>query len=355
MVRVLIVDDSSFMRRALGHLLTSDPTVEIAGTAADGVEALRLVKELRPDVVLLDLLMPQMDGLEALVRIMDECAVPVVVISGVGPEHATMAVKALELGAVDFIAKPSGPISYDIDKIRDEVVAKVKTAAAAQVQKQSPHRPFQLLGLTTVSRETLVIMGGSTGGAQALAALLPRLPQRLPAPMLVVLHIEPEFLPALAQRLGWECALAVAVACANEPLLAGKVALAGHAPQVLVLGEPGSKRLAFGTGPQLQAQAIDRAMESAADVYGPGTVGVLLSGMGQDGVRGLQAIKAAGGRTLVQDPASCLVGGMPQAAIDLGAADVAVPLDRLAPALLEMLVCPSPQATKEPAGSGIVE
>lgn len=333
MVRIVIIEDSSFMQKTLTHLLQADVDLRVVGTAGDGVEGLRVVKEQKPDVVLLDIVMPRMDGLETLARLMSECPTPVVIVTASKLETA---VKALDGGAVDLVFKPSGSISYDLEKVGDQLVRKVKAAAQARVERQEPRRGVERAILPEAIHTRGVLIGGSTGSARVLADLLPRLPMDFPAAILLVLHLAAEFLPALAERWRWECALPVTSASEEGWLRRGEILLCGSSERYEMIAAADEVRV-LRRGAVDSARAIDACMTEGARVLGSATLGVLLSGMGEDGVEGLLAIKAGGGRTLVQEPSTCVVGSMPAAAIARGAADaIATPAD-LPAALIRML------------------
>ena len=342
MTRVLVVDDSSFMRTSLTHLLESDEAIHVIGTAADGAEALRKVKELRPDVVLLDLEMSGMNGLLALAHIMAEHPTPVLVLTGLSKTDTTVALRCLEKGALDCIPKPSGVISYDIGTLRTELIAKVKLAAEVNVRTLAPCCPrttAQPLRHQAVKREQVVVIGASTGGPRAVAMILSALPPALAAAMLVVQHMSPAFLPSFVDRLRGHCALEIALACQHEALLPGRVLVAPGGCHTLIVATEAGKRIRLSdmASPHAIFPCIDFAMASAAEAYGAGAVGVLLTGIGSDGARGMKSIKVSGGRTIAEDSSTCLVFGMPRAAIELGCADQVVPLSRLASAIVQMI------------------
>lgn len=333
MIRALIVDDSSFMRKALKYILESDKTIEVVGTASDGEEAIRRVKQLHPDVVLLDVAMPVMDGLTALAHIIAERPVPVVVLSGI--KDARIAIKSLEQGAVDFIRKPSGVISYDIDAMKGEIVAKVKTAAAVDVRKLRAPRPPAARPAAAAGRaegRRLVVIGASTGGPMAVANILSAIPAGLRAAILIVQHMEPDFVPAFIERLRWISPLKIAMADEGDAVLPGRVLVAPGGCSAIVTGPAENAQIRLTRKDSLHwvLPSVDFAMESAAGVFRTDVLGVLLSGMGSDGAKGMMAIRKAGGGTIVQNEASCVVFGMPRAAIALGCVDEILPLDRLA-------------------------
>jgi len=337
MIKVLIVDDSSFMRKALAHILASSST-----TAANGQEAVNKVGQLHPDVVLLDIEMPVMDGLSALAHIMAQHPTPVLMLSALNKRDTTIAIKSLEYGAVDFIPKPSGVISYDIEKLGNEIIAKVEASAGINVHKiKQPiiTGNYYPAGLRSKARKKLVVIGASTGGPRAVAQILAGLPRDVPAAIIAVQHMSPEFVPPFADRLSSECSLRISIAQKGEPIQPCRVLIApGGYHTIIVPNGSGNKiRLSRRASPQSIFPSIDYTMESAAKVYGARTLGVLLSGLGSDGVRGLKAIKEAGGSTIAQDESTCVFFGMPKAAINAGCVDEIVPLPRIAQSILRMI------------------
>ncbi len=339
-IRVLVVDDSSFMRKSLTYILKSDTAIKVVGDAGDGIEAIVKVREFRPDVVLLDIEMPRMDGLTALMHIMNECPTPVLVLSGLDKKDPTITIKALEYGAIDFIAKPSGVISYDIDKIGSEIIAKVKIAAGVNVQKLKLSQPVTSYQKQEAqrTRKGIVVIGASTGGPRAIVTVLSSLQRYIPAAILVVQHIVPEFVPSLVDRLRWSCSMEVAIAQEGEVLYPNRVLVASGYPTSVVKEEDQKKvNLTRSASFDFNSYAINYAMQSVAEAYGNSALGVLLTGMGSDGAMGMKAIKDAGGSTIAEDQSTCIVFGMPRAAIDMGCVDKVVPLPEIAQAIMEMI------------------
>ena len=339
MIRVLVVDDSSFMRKSISYLLKTDPGIEVVGTADNGEEAVQKVKECRPDVVLLDIAMPMMDGLVALTHIMAECPTPVLILSGVDKRDMSVVLKSLRLGAVDYIQKTKGEISYDIDSIKDEIVNKVHMAAKAHVSRIESRWPEESYpgrkGKKATGKRILVI-GASTGGPKANAIVLSGIPSSISAGILVVQHMERAFTPFFAEQLNYESPLAVSSAEDNDIICPGRVFVAPGGVQTGIIEDGMHKRIRLSAKDD-KIQSIDYTMESAARVYGKDAVGVLLTGMGSDGARGLQAIKEAGGSTIVEDESTCVVFGMPRAAIELGCVDEIVPLPQISQTILRMI------------------
>jgi len=314
-VKVLIVDDSSFMRKALAHIMASEQSIEVIGTAADGQEAIQKVNQLHPDVVLLDIEMPVMDGLTALVHIMAECPTPILMLSALNKRDAAIAIKSLEYGAVDFIAKPSGVISYDIDKLSNEIVAKVKAAASVNVRKMRlplPAERYQPQKRGIAIRKKIVVIGASTGGPRAVARVLSSFPHDISTAIIVVQHMSPEFMSPFVDRLKGDCPLRISIAKREGIIEPGRVLIApgGYHTMIMANGSVNKIRLSRKKSAQDIYPSIDYAMESAAKVYGDGTLGVLLTGLGSDGARGLKAIKEAGGSTIAEDESTCVVFGI---------------------------------------------
>ena len=342
MIKALIVDDSSFMRKSLTHILTSEHSIDVVGTAANGEEAIRKVRELKPDVVLLDIEMPVMDGLTALAHIMAECPTPVLMLSALNKRDVAVAIKSCEYGAVDFIPKPSGFISYDIEKLSQEIVTKVKAASGVNAHKMSLHLPeesYRKQPQKPLTRKKLVVIGASTGGPRAVAQVLSGLPRDIPAAVIVAQHMSPEFVPSFVDRLQWGCSVKIATAKRGEAIIPGRVLIAPGSYQTMITanGRAQKIRLSRRTSPQDIFPSIDSTMESAARAYGDGTLGVLLTGLGSDGARGLKAIKEAGGSTIAEAESSCIVFGMPKAAIEMGCVDEVVPLPQIAQTILRII------------------
>lgn len=348
MIRVLVVDDSSFMRISVTHILTSDRIIEVVGTADNGADAIKRVKELSPDVVLLDIEMPVMDGLTALAHIMSECPTPVVMLSGLTEKDASVAIKSLEHGAVDFIPKPSGVISYDIEKISNEIISKVKIAAEVDVRKitlELPRESFRK-EIKHAAKKEIVVIGASTGGPRAVAAVLSGITRGIHAGIIVVQHLSQEFIPAFTERLKWGSSLDFGVAGDNEIIKPGRVLIAPGRGNTKVERDIEGRSItmimdsddsALRTPKYAVVQSIDYTMESAANVYGESALAVLLTGIGSDGAMGMKAIKEAGGNTIAEDKSTCIVYGMPKAAIEIGAVDEVVPLPEIADAIMRMV------------------
>ncbi|WP_084665918.1 protein-glutamate methylesterase/protein-glutamine glutaminase [Thermanaeromonas toyohensis] len=342
-IRVLIADDSAFVRKYLKEILARDPEIEVVGTARDGEEAVKLVLALRPDVVTMDVEMPKLDGLTALQYIMNENPVPVVVISSLTQKGELLTYEALALGAVEVIAKPSGIVSTDLRKIADEIRRKVKAAAksnmkaATRVIKRREAGPNFKPAPSGVSApfKKLVIIGVSTGGPKTLTEILPELPADLPAPIIVVQHMPAGFTRGFAERLGNICRLEVSEAQDGETVTPGKILVApGHSHLKIErrLGKNEVRvRLTDEPRDALYKPSVEVAMESALKVLGgQRLVGVLLTGMGDDGANAMVKIKDAGGITIAEAEETAVVWGMPREAIVRGGASIVTPSYRVA-------------------------
>ncbi len=355
-IRVLVVDDSSFMRKSLSAMLSADPRLTVAGTARNGEEAIQLVEQLHPDVVTLDIEMPGMNGIEALKRIMVEHPVPVLMVSSLTMEGAQETLAALESGAVDYIPKQFDGVVTRIADIQTELIAKVIAAAGAKdkirqssiVNRQSSgfSRPSSLApclsskAVAATRGGKVIAIGCSTGGPQALMEILPSLPADLPAGIVIVQHMPKFFTKPFAQRLNQLCRLEVREAAEHDDVLPGRALIAPGGTQLRVRQRT-IRNIEVSLSPNveghLHAPSADVMMQSVAGVYGERGVGVVLTGMGHDGLEGMKAIKAAKGRTIAQDEASCVVYGMPKAVVEAGYADKVVPLSGVVGEILNMV------------------
>ncbi len=346
-VRVLVVDDSPTVRRLVERFLGADPEIEVVGTAGDGREAMEQIARLRPDVVTLDVEMPVMDGLTALRKIVAERPVPVVMLSAHTTAGARLTMEALALGAVDFVAKPSNP--RDVGHMIADLTAKVKVAAQAGVRRlrrppTAPPRPVLPAGDRSrpaapegargPRRVDLVVIGASTGGPNALGTVLGGLPADFAAPVVVVQHLPRGFDRSLAEHLDRRTALEVRPATHGDALAPGRVLVAPVGFELEFRRAGGTTRVILRPDdrplpPGGFRPSADGVMTAAARLAGDRTVGVLLTGMGRDGALGMKAIKDRGGHTIAEDESTCVVFGMPRAAIEMGAADRVLPLHEI--------------------------
>jgi two-component system chemotaxis response regulator CheB len=330
-IRVLVVDDSVVSRMIVAEAVSSDPDLELAGTAVDGRVALERIAELKPDVVVLDVEMPVMDGLEALkaLRARDR-RLPVVMLSSLTSKGASTTVDALTYGASDYVTKPStGSRAESVAALQRELLPKLK----ALVGRHAP-RPMSapLAPRTRGGPVEAIVIGVSTGGPNALAAMLPALPHDLAVPVLVVQHMPPMFTKMLAQRLDALTALPVREAEGGEALAGGEVWIAPGGRHLVVERGGSGPRLALLDTPAENScrPAVDVLFRSAADAYGARLLAVVMTGMGQDGYAGSRVVREAAGRVLAQDEESSVVWGMPRYVAEAGLADAVLPLDRIA-------------------------
>lgn len=351
-IRVLVVDDSAYVRKVVKQMLSRSPLIEVIGTARDGQEALEQVQELQPDVVTLDLLMPNMNGVEFLQAQMAQQPVPVIVVS-IANEGGENALAALDAGAIDFVQKPTALATEKIFDISDELIAKVKTAANLPLNRTRPAVLRPTPGASFPTREPgtpcphyrphtfdLLVLGISTGGPQALTYLIPQLPADFPIPIALVLHMPVGYTELYARRLNDLAALHVVEAKEGMPVAAGTVLIA-----------PAGRHLSFRHSPHgaivthldarpfdtLHRPAVDVLFQSAADVYEERVLGIVMTGMGSDGKQGAAWIKAKGGTIFTEAEATCVVYGMPRSVVEAGLSDRSIRLDQMAAAILEVV------------------
>jgi two-component system chemotaxis response regulator CheB len=340
------------MRRLISQTISKSGEFEICGTARNGFEALKQIHALDPDIVTLDVDMPELDGLNTLGYIMSEAPRPVIMLSGAGTMSATDAtLRALELGAVDFVLKPSGPISLDLALVADRLLDALRAAADANPNGLRVSSTFRVPGFTGeyalprapvapgIPASTVVAIACSTGGPRALSVLLPNLPRSLDAAVLIVQHMPAGFTKSLAQRLDVVSPLRVEEAGDGTPLMSGRVYVAPGGFHMRVRqGHPGPT-ISLDESPPVWGvrPAADVLFESVAEVFGSSSVAVVLTGMGRDGAQGTKVIRQAGGRAVVQDRDTATIFGMPQAALQLAGADRVSSLREMPLAIVEML------------------
>lgn len=342
---VLVVDDSAFMRKIITDLISEDPGFRVADTARNGEEAVRKIRELSPDVVTLDVEMPLMDGLKALEIIMREHPVPVVMLSSLTDAGARETIAALELGAVDFVRKPSGSISLDLHKVKEELLAKLRTAVRAKVDRRAAARPSAVHpdlgkpfggarqdGASGAEKPPapaqhravteLVALGTSTGGPRALQTVLSALPADFPAPILIVQHMPPVFTKSLANRLNSLCAIRVREAENGEAIVPGTAYVApGGFHMKAERAGTGRYRIRLTEDPPERGHrpSVDVLFDSLVPLSELARVAVLMTGMGSDGARGMKRLMESGARTIAEAEETCVVYGMPRAAVDMQA------------------------------------
>jgi two-component system, chemotaxis family, protein-glutamate methylesterase/glutaminase len=343
--KVLIVDDSALVRQVLAAILGHDSSIEVVGAASDPYLAWEKIHSLSPDVITLDVEMPRMDGLTFLEKLMRARPTPVLMVSSLTEKGCETTLRALELGAVDFVTKPKIDVQRGTSEMAGEIVAKLKAAAAARPRRLIPAsaaRPSveHPVAPRPLSRTThkVIAVGASTGGTEALREFLSALPADSPA-VVVVQHMPPGFTRAFADRLNGLCRVSVAEARDGDPVLPGHVLIAPGDLHMQVVRSGANVSVRVGPGERVNHHrpSVDVLFQSCARQLGANAVGVILTGMGGDGARGLLEMRQAGARTLAQDEATCVVFGMPKEAIALGAAAEVVPLQKAAAATLRLV------------------
>ena len=347
-IRVLIIDDSAIVRKILSEALSAEPDLEVVGTAPDPFVARDKILALKPDVLTLDIEMPRMDGLTFLRKLMHFRPLPTVVISSLAQPSCRAAIQALELGAVEVLAKPGGP--YSVGELRNTLAAKLRAAACARLRRgeTAPALPKAATGpapmpaaaapvplQSSLPAGSIIAIGASTGGTEAIAAVLPKLPKDCP-PIVIAQHIPPVFSKAFANRLNECCAMEVREAVDNDALRPGLALVAPGDFHMLLRKVGGHYRVTVKPGPRVcyQRPSVDVLFTSVAESSGPATVAVLLTGMGSDGAQGLLKLRKSGAHTIAQDEATCVVYGMPREAVELGAAIQVLPLSAIATAMM---------------------
>lgn len=348
--RVLVVDDSAFMRTALRRMIECDPALQVVDTAVDGVDGVQKALDLRPDVITMDIEMPRMSGLEALSKIMEFAPCPVIMVSSLTRAHAEATIEALSRGAYDFLSKDLSCASLDIVRIKDDLISKCK-AAASQVRR--PPQPIPIAPparmvphiVHNLAVPRIVCIGTSTGGPRALQQILPMLPAEFPAPVVIVQHMPPGFTAPFASRLDSLCSNHVKESEPNEPLLPGVIYIARAGQQLRVLrhGSAASAHMSMMPANTPHIPSVDILMLSAAEQFAQHAMGVILTGMGNDGQQGITAIHRAGGYTIGEDERSCTVYGMPRACAESGVLHNLLPLDEIPGEIVRILrATPSP-------------
>jgi two-component system, chemotaxis family, protein-glutamate methylesterase/glutaminase len=320
-IKVLIVDDSALMRKLLTSVLSADDEIEVVGAAPDPYVAREQIKALNPDVVTLDVEMPHMNGIDFLRKIMELRPTPVVMISSLTQAGAETTLEALEIGAVDFVAKP--PDSSAVMQLGGELIPKIKNAARTRVQRRVvPTRPVPVRKTMHGTSDKIIAIGASTGGVEALKAVLMLLPADVP-PVLITQHMPERFTAAFARRLDSECRMHVQEAVHDQPIEQGNVYIAPGAHHLELARRGGGLRCSLNQGPPVSGHrpSVDVLFESVARTVAPRAVGVILTGMGRDGAKGLLAMRKAGCITIGQDEGTALVYGMPRVAFEIGAVE----------------------------------
>ncbi len=352
--RVLIVDDSAFMRRVLTTIVASDPQLEVCGEARDGRDAVTQTEALKPDVVSMDINMPHMDGLQAIEIIMSSNPRPILVVSSASQEGAAVTLKSLQLGAIDFVAKPSGGVDLDLNSVKDEICRKLKVAAKVRVVRNAtrskPEATSRNESLPASFGQTagnggslvpqaaakrggpgkppVVVLASSTGGPATLMKFVPYFPKDFPGAVILIQHMPENFTEQFSKQLGEVSRIKVKEAESGDILVPGQlyVCPGSHHLRVSATG-----RIALDDGPRIGGYrpCADLTLETVADYAGPMAIGVILTGMGNDGAKGVQAVRAAGGHTIAQDESTAVIFGMPQESISTGAIDQVLPIEAI--------------------------
>lgn len=363
MIKVVVVDDSAFMRKAISTMLAKDPEIDVVATARDGIEGLELIRKHNPDVVTLDIEMPRMDGLTTLRHIMMEMPRPVLMVSSLTNEGAEATLKALDLGAVDFIPKQLSKVSLDIVKIEASLISKVKIVASRKLMHSRPRTaaytrpaapaapsrydsrpanggaPAAVTSPSGAAKRDVVVIGVSTGGPPAVQKVLAALPANFPASIVIAQHMPAAFTGPFAKRLDGLCQISVKEAEPGDRLKPGCAFIAPGGKHLLLKQLVSRVDLEISAEPAsaLYKPSANVLIASAAEAVGRRALGVILTGMGNDGMEGIRSLKQKGGRALAQSDASCVVYGMPKAIVDAGLSDEIVDIDDMAQAIMNNL------------------
>jgi two-component system chemotaxis response regulator CheB len=346
-VRVLVVDDSALMRKLLGDILSSDPRIEVIGTAKDGVEGLAKVKTLSPDVVTLDVKMPNKDGLQVLEELMRTNPVPVIMVSSTTQEGAQETLKALSLGCVDFVEKPSGAGSFDVKDMAADLVAKVVMAKSARLnpllRAKGMEAPVSAAPRPRPGRREIVAIAASTGGPMALQQLMASLPPDFPLPIVITQHMPKDFTASFAKRLASVSAFSVVEAEEGTQLRPGLAVVAPGGSHLIVKRRtPGSVFCGLSDAPPVLSvkPSANIMFLSVAEEFGGNVIGVILTGMGRDGTDGAAVLHSKGAYIIAESQETCVVYGMSKAAVEAGVVDEILPLHDIAEALVRCVKCP---------------
>jgi len=345
MIEVLVVDDSALMRRIISDMINHEDNMHVAGTAKDGEELLDKIEALRPDIITLDVEMPKLNGIDALLEMKKRhIDIPVIVLSSVTSRGPMITMQCLEAGAFDFIPKPSGEISLDISKVNAELKEKINLA----YEKSQSSKAYMIDDKTDAcqpgkkehifaDRINAVVIAASTGGPRSLYSIITKLPEDLGVPVFIVQHMPEGFTKAFADRLNTNCKMKVQEAFHLQTIEKNNVYVAPGGYHMEIEGD---NKIHLNKEPSVWGvrPAADRLFSSAAKIYGSGLLSVVLTGMGKDGAKGTEDVKKAGGTTISEDKSTCTIYGMPKAAFDTGMVDVVLPVDMISQEILK-LVC----------------
>ncbi len=344
-IKVLVVDDSAFMRKVISDMISSDPLMEVVGTARNGEDALNLIVSTNPDVVTMDIEMPKMDGLSALKQIMEVRPIPVIMLSSLTTKGATETLKALDYGAFDFITKPSSLVKVSGPEVKEELLSKIRIASRAKVSKPVIQRQVRPQPATSSTVRTtgnlpqgktkfkkIIAIGTSTGGPRALQDVIPFIPGNIDAGILIVQHMPPGFTKSLAERLDSMSQIHVKEAEDGDIMHAGVAYLAPGDSHIKLTKQAGQYVIKLDDGERVSGHkpSVDAMMYSVAALNDSNVIGVIMTGMGADGADGLQKVKSNRGYVIAQDEESCVVFGMPKSTIKLGVVDKVVSLNNIA-------------------------
>jgi two-component system, chemotaxis family, protein-glutamate methylesterase/glutaminase len=342
LIRALIVDDSAFVRKVVREMLSRSPYIEVIGAARDGHEALEMVEELKPDVITCDLMMPGLNGVGFVREQLARRPVPILILTS-SPQDGELAIEALEAGAVDFIQKPSALATNDIQRIREDLIEKVKAASRAPVALlkggNGAHKPVDAFVPRSLKVD-IVLIGISTGGPQALRKVIPQLPGDFPVPLAIVLHMPTGYTKLYAEKLDEISQIRIKEANDGDVLQPGHALLAQAGRHLTFRRAPGGHivaQLTMQPFDALHRPSVDVLFQSAAELYKDRILGVVMTGMGSDGTQGAAWIKAKGGRILTEAEESCVIYGMPRAVVESHLSDLAVPLGSMAKAIMDQL------------------
>ena len=339
MIKVLIVDDSAFMRNTLSSMISSDPEIKVTGIAKDGIEAVEKAASLKPDIITMDIEMPRMNGIDALRQIMKKTPVPVLMVSSLTTEGAKLTFDALDIGAVDFIPKNLSDLSINIIKIKDILIDKIKKIARKGIVKGlrshhvTPLKMPEQRACSSISRIRVVAIGTSTGGPKALQNIIPRFPKEFPVPILIAQHMPPAFTGPFAERLNQLSAIEVKEAEHGESIEKGVIYVApgrGHMSLFRKKLTETGITISENRGELIYRPSVDVLMSSVVDNFSGHVLGIILTGLGNDGEKGMREIKNKGGRTIAEREDTCVVYGMPRSVVEAGLADKILPLDEIA-------------------------
>ncbi len=356
-IRVLIVDDSPFMRRAISSLLEGEDDIKVAGTAKDGQDAIRQIQDIKPDIVTMDIEMPVMDGLAALKIIMEKFPLPVIMLSSLTEEGAKETLDALDIGAADYLPKNLSNVSLNILKVKADLVEKIRAITAkkyifgirrnnhfSQEHHEYPKTPHfeENKIISKNNRIDIVAIGSSTGGPKALQDVIPKIPENFPVPIILVQHMPKAFTGSFAERLSSMSKIKVIEAAGDEIVKPGTAYLSPGDKHLSVVkaGRDGVRiNLSNEPADLINRPSVSVMMESAAKEYPGKVLGVVLTGMGSDGLLGMKKIKETGGKTIAQDEATCVVYGMPKAVVDAGIADIILPIYKIGDEIIKETIC----------------